>query len=259
MQIGKDITTIRQALDAMAGTNPDAAFLIGAEIGSAHSFLEVQQQSFHLSLMLHEAGLARGAKVAFLMDNGLLTVELFLGTMYGGLVAVPLNVCAGVMQLACTLDHCDAKIVFVEEQYAEMLAEALAEVHREIRVISVSAAGPLSNFEPVSSAAWPSCPAADDVALLMYSSGSTGEPKAATHSHSALLAHGRNSIASHQLTSADRSLLVLPLYHINAECLTLIATLLSGGSVAVAHHFVVGSCGEPGAGQNTRELNSVSQ
>ncbi len=40
-------------------------------------------------------------------------------------------------------------------------------------------------------------------------------------------------MTSHQLTSADRSLLVLPLYHINAECVTLIPTLLSGGSVVV--------------------------
>ena len=81
--------------------------------------------------------------------------------------------------------------------------------------------------------------AADDVALLMYSSGSTGKPKAAIHTHSSVLAHGRNSIEAHQLSSNDRSLLVLPLYHINAECVTLIPTLLSGGSVVVAHRFVV--------------------
>ena len=54
-----------------------------------------------------------------------------------------------------------------------------------------------------------------------------------------MLAQGRNSIASHQLTSADRSLLVLPLYHINAECVTLIPTLMSGGSVVVPHRFSV--------------------
>ena len=80
---------------------------------------------------------------------------------------------------------------------------------------------------------------ADDVALLMYSSGSTGKPKGAIHTHSSVLAHGRNSIEAHQLSAADRSLLVLPLYHINAECVTLIPTLLCGGSVVVAHRFVV--------------------
>ena len=73
----------------------------------------------------------------------------------------------------------------------------------------------------------------------MYTSGSTGHPKAAVHTHRTLLAHGRNSVCSHQLTAADRSLLVLPLYHINAECVTLIPTLLSGGSVAIPHKFSI--------------------
>ena len=85
----------------------------------------------------------------------------------------------------------------------------------------------------------PPVPAAEDVALLMYTSGSTGQPKAAVHSHRTILAGARNSIVSHELVSTDRSLLVLPLYHINAECVTLIPTLLSGGSVVVPHYFVV--------------------
>ena len=81
--------------------------------------------------------------------------------------------------------------------------------------------------------------AAEDVALLMYTSGSVGRPKAAIHSHRTILAHGRNSMGSHRLTSADRSLLVLPLYHINAECVTLLPALLSGGSVVVPYRFSV--------------------
>ena len=173
------------------------------------------------------------------MDNGLLTVQLFLGTMYGGLVAVPLNVRAGAMQLSYMLDHCDAKVVFVEDQYAGLLREALADVRREIRVIPANVDGPMPAFAAVAAEGPPLIPAPGDMALLMYSSGSTGKPKGAIHTHSTVLAHGRNSIESHQLSSADRSLLVLPLYHINAECVTLIPTLLSGGSVVVAHRFVV--------------------
>ena len=179
-----------------------------------------------------------GDKVAFLMDNGLLTAQLFLGTMYGGFVAVPLNVRAGVMQLSYMLDHCDAKVVFVEDQYAELLREALGSVPRNIRVISVNVEGPMPKFETADGLT-PLPPDAEDVALLMYSSGSTGKPKAAIHTHSSVLAHGWNSIETHQLSSTDRCLLVLSLDHINAECVTLIPALLSGGSVVVARRFVV--------------------
>jgi amino acid adenylation domain-containing protein len=73
----------------------------------------------------------------------------------------------------------------------------------------------------------------------MYTSGSTGMPKAAIHTHGTILAQARNAVLSHELTSSDRSLLVLPLYHINAECVTLVPTLVSGGTVIVPHKFVV--------------------
>ncbi len=192
-----------------------------------------------LANMLHHAGLESGDKVVFLLDNGLLTAQLFLGTMYGGFVAVPLNVRAGATQLSYMLDHCDAKVVFVEEKYAVELREALGDVRRDIRVISTNIDGPLPALETTPGSFRLPPVIADDVALLMYSSGSTGRPKAAIHTHSSVLAHGRNSIEAHQLSSTDRSLLVLPLYHINAECVTLIPTLLSGGSVVVAHRFVV--------------------
>jgi acyl-CoA synthetase (AMP-forming)/AMP-acid ligase II len=189
--------------------------------------------------MLGEAGLVAGDKVAFLMDNGLLTAQLFLGTIYGGYVAVPLNVRAGVLQLGYMLDHSDVAIVFTEKQYRSLLAEALGNIRREIRVIETDVDGVLPAFESVTRDVAPQCPGPEDAALLMYSSGSTGKPKAAIHSHRSLIAHGRNSIAAHELTAADRSLLVLPLYHINAECVTLVPTLLTGGSVVVAHRFVV--------------------
>ena len=80
---------------------------------------------------------------------------------------------------------------------------------------------------------------ADDAAMLIYTSGSTGQPKGPIHTHRSVLAHGRNSMQAHRLTPADRSLLVLPLYHINAECVTLLPTLLSGGSVVVPHGFAI--------------------
>ena len=48
---------------------------------------------------------------------------------------MPLNVRAGAAQLAYTLDHCDAKVVFVEDQYAALAREALLGVSRTVQVI----------------------------------------------------------------------------------------------------------------------------
>ncbi|MGA6973658.1 MAG: AMP-binding protein, partial [Candidatus Binatus sp.] len=222
-----------------ASAQGDAPFLVSPDTGRVLSFKGLQEQSRAISTQLRRLGLKRGDKVAFMLENGLFTAQLFLGTMYGAMVSVPLNVRGGASQLAYTLNHCDARVIFVEDQYAAIAREALAGVSRTVQVIRAEVdAFATECGEPLDDTL-PDTPETEDVALLMYTSGSVGEPKAAIHSHRTLLAHGRNSIFSHQLSSADRSLLVLPIYHINAECVTLMPTLMSGGSVVVPHRFSV--------------------
>src|ERR1700735_4612871 len=92
--------TMRAAIDLMASARGEAVFLISPETGRALTFEGLQWQSRSISVQLLESGLKQGDKVAFMMDNGLFTAELLLGLMYGGFVAVPLNVRAGVSQLS---------------------------------------------------------------------------------------------------------------------------------------------------------------
>ena len=234
-----EINTVRDLIDRMAGAQPQLPFLISPETGRVLTFKGLQEQARHLYGRFRQMGLEHGDKIAFMMDNGLFTANLFLGMMYGGFVAVPLNVRGGVSQLSYTLDHCDAKVVFVGSQYDALIKAVMASVPRPVEVISADGDSDFETSEASSITDTLPPLRAEDAALLMYSSGTTGQPHGAVHTHSSVLAHGRNSVRSHQLTAADRSLLVLPLYHINAECVTLIPTLLSGGSVVMPHGFVV--------------------
>jgi acyl-CoA synthetase (AMP-forming)/AMP-acid ligase II len=210
------VTTIREALDAQARARGASVFLVSPETGRALTFLDVERDSVLLGAMLRAAGLTAGDKVALLMDNGLATAELFLGAMYSGFVAVPLNVRAGAASLSYMLEHCDARVIFVSEAYRGLLAEAMESVRREMRVIEADGDGRLPSFEAVTGTEAPFEVGPGDAAMLIYSSGSTGKPKGAIHTHSSVVAHGQNSIAAHELSETDRSLLVLPLYHINA-------------------------------------------
>ena len=234
-----EVMTIRDLIDRMAGTQPDDAFLIGPETGRVLTFKGLQEQAHRLHSRFRQMGLEHGDKIAFLMDNGLFTAQLFLGTMYSGFVSVPLNVRAGVSQLAYTLDHCDAKVVFVGSKYNALIKEVMAQVQRPVEVIAADLDGCLEVADTPSIADTLPPVTAEDAALLIYSSGTTGQPKGAVHTHRSVLAHGTNSARAHQLTAADRSLLVLPLYHINAECVTLLPALTSGGSVVIPHGFAV--------------------
>ncbi len=237
--LGAGVTTIRELIDRMAETRPGAPFLMNPETGEVLTFLGLKEQSEVLSCQLLRWELERGDKVAFLMDNSLFTAQLFLGVIYGGLVSVPLNVRAGASQLSYMVEHCDAKVVFVDDEHAALMTEVMTQVRRPVRVIPSDADGLGASCDTTPPKTDTAVPLPEDMALLMYTSGSTGHPKAAVHTHRTILAGGRNSVAAHELTAADRSLLVLPLYHINAECVTLIPTLLSGGSVVVPRRFSI--------------------
>jgi acyl-CoA synthetase (AMP-forming)/AMP-acid ligase II len=201
------------------------------------SFAQLKSAVDELGQQLDLLGLARGAKVAFLLNNGYWTLRLFLGVMASNRVIVPLNAVAGTVQLVHVLDHSDAEIVFVAPEYRDKLAEIMAQVDRPIRVIETSeTSGPdwPDEHNPVSS---PAMPGADDTALLLYTSGSTGLPKGAVISHRAVVSGGRNVTEGHQLTPDDRALCVLPVYHINGAMVTVSAPLYSGGSVVMPKRF----------------------
>ena len=232
------VQTIRELIDQLAAARSDQTFLISPETRRTMSYEAFQQRMLELSAYFQRLGLRKGDHIALLMDNGLFTVELFLAAMYGGFVAVPLNVRAGPSQLSQVLDLCDADVAFVGVEHSGLIEEAISRIQRPIRIISVDIDLGPSDIVPATKVELGSV-ASEDPALLMFSSGSTGVPKGAVHSHKSVLAHGRNSALSHELTSEDRSLLVLPLYHINAECVTLMPTLTAGGSIVVPHGFVV--------------------
>jgi acyl-CoA synthetase (AMP-forming)/AMP-acid ligase II len=229
--------TVRACIEQHADVSPDRVFLIAPESGDSLSFAQLKTAVEDVGQQLDQLGLPRGAKVAFLLNNGYWTLRLFLGVMSSNRIIVPLNAVAGTVQLVHVLDHSDSEVVFVTPEYRDKLAQIMAQIERPIRVIETTdEAGPAwpdSEF-PVTS---PPPPTADDIALLLYTSGSTGLPKGAMLSHRAVTNGGRNVTEGHQLKADDRALCVLPVYHINGAMVTVMAPLYSGGSVVMPKRF----------------------
>ena len=229
--------TVRACIERHADASPDREFLIAPEIDKSLSFAQLKTAVDDVGRQLDRLGLPQGAKVAFLLNNGYWTLQLFLGVMSSNRVIVPLNAVAGTVQLVHVLDHSDSEIVFVAPEYRDKLAEIMAQIGRPIRVIETTdEAGPAwpDSEIPVTS---PPPPTADDIALLLYTSGSTGLPKGAMLSHRAVTNGGRNVTEGHQLKADDRALCVLPVYHINGAMVTVMAPLYSGGSVVMPKRF----------------------
>ncbi len=229
--------TVRACIEHHADASPDRVFLIAPESGDSLSFAQLKAAVDDVGLQLDRQGLPQGAKVAFLLNNGYWTLRLFLGVIASNRIIVPLNAVAGTVQLVHVLDHSDSEVVFVAPEYRDKLAEIMTQIERPIRVIETAdEAGPAwpDSESPVAS---PPPPTADDIALLLYTSGSTGLPKGAMLSHRAVTSGGCNVTEGHQLKADDRALCVLPVYHINGAMVTVMAPLYSGGSVVMPRRF----------------------
>lgn len=233
--------TLRHIIDHFADDRAETPFLIDPASGRVTTYGALRAGALALFARLAGLGLCKGDRVATLTDNGVAAVELFLGAMYGGFVPVPLNVRAGDQQLSYCLNHSGAKVVAVGQGYEGLIKGIVPAVSHGLEIISIE--GGVPDVAIVDAHAAASLPplTADDPAMIIYTSGSTGQPKGPVHTHGSILAHGRNSIAAHELTEADRCLLVLPLYHINAECVSVVPTLMSGGSMVVPNGFSVGA------------------
>jgi acyl-CoA synthetase (AMP-forming)/AMP-acid ligase II len=233
------MTTIRTLIDGHAAERGNDVFLIAPEIEAEVTWTELRDQARELGARFEAMGIDRGEKVAVLLDNGRATTVLFLAIMYAGRVVVPLNAVSGDSQLEYVLDHCDARLLFASETYAKRMAPAIGRIDRDVRVVLTSQDdGPdWSGFDAPGSTSESPAPEPEDDALLIYTSGTTGRPKGVLHTHSSVIAGARNTVLAHALSREDRALCVLPLYHINAEIVTVVAPLLSGGSVVMPHRF----------------------
>lgn len=232
--------TIRSTIDRLAEKQPDAVYLTTPDSSQSMTYSDLQRYSRQIAARLDGMGLAKGDKVAFLMHNGFWTAALMLGISYAGRVVVPLNAVAGDDPLSYVVDHSDCKAIFVANDKRESHAKLFANLPGTVRVIPA---------DPDNEPDWPEAakegPLAEiddkDTAILIYTSGTTGKPKGVLISHGNAIAGGQNTATAHELTERDCGLCVLPLYHINAEMVSVMASLVSGGSVVLPAKYKTGN------------------
>ncbi|MCC6870073.1 MAG: AMP-binding protein [Burkholderiales bacterium] len=241
-----DPRTVTALVDARVADRGDATYLVSSETGRTLGFTALRAACRRVGALLDRLGVARGENVAIVMPNGGATVRLLLGSMYSGRVVVPVNLLSQPEQMRYVLDHAGCRLVFASPDWAPRLRELLVGSDRPPRVVEVdpeSDAIPGERDESATpdAATAPSAGVSPtDLALLMYTSGTTGKPKGVMLTHANLAANAHAISAEHRLGHADRVAAVLPLYHINAFAVTMLAPLAHGGSLAIAPRFSAG-------------------
>jgi long-chain acyl-CoA synthetase len=229
--------TIRELVERQAAELPQAVYALSTESAAQINFKELHEGCLRIGALLRSHGLTVGDTVSVVMPNGLMTLRVLIGAMFSGLCVNPVNLLSQPDQMRYVLGHSDCKLVFVAPDWEAAVRAHLASLDRPVGLIVADPDGLRLPGEASTEAADAPAPAAQDLALLMYTSGTTGVPKGVMLTQANLVANARSISSEHALTREDRVMAVLPMYHINAFAVTMLAPLAHGGSLAVAPKF----------------------
>lgn len=223
------------------------------------SYDQLADRTLRVAHALKDRGVAKGDRVAYLGENHPAFLETLFACGTLGAVFVPLNTRLAPPEIQFQLQDCAVTVLIHAQSLTELATRGAAGtgVGRTVvvddlvdggsRTDSHSAtsdpAGAVSieDFEEVlaSSAADPldEPVGLDDAAMILYTSGTTGQPKGAVLTHGNITWNCFNVIVDFDFSSADVALMISPMFHVASLDMGVLPTILKGGTVVLESKF----------------------
>jgi acyl-CoA synthetase (AMP-forming)/AMP-acid ligase II len=221
-------------LDVLHFADSHTAVIV-PELGISVTYDSLRQQVLAMADALASAGIRRGDRVAIVLPNGLPAIVSFLAASIAG-TAAPLNPAYPYEEFLFFLGDIDARVLLCPPGGAEFARNAALDRKIPVFPVEMSDKGNVAIVD-VPSGASATEPTADDIALILHTSGSTGRPKRVPLRHFNLAVSSANIANTYALSEDDISLCIMPLFHIHGLIGSVMATLLSGGTVVVPSKF----------------------
>lgn len=239
----RDHASIPAMLAAQAAARPDQEALVFLDDGGARTvftYARLADAVARTAGFLRDRGVGRGDRVATVAHNHADTVLQMLAVWSVGAVLVPVNVGEDDERVAYILESSGAALVFVRDEYLarlETLRPGLPRL-RTLVVCGVPSDGLPSFADALAHAPAPGLRAdADDEALIVYTSGTTGHPKGVVLTQGNLLVDAAQITRWHRLTPGERMMCVLPIHHVNGTVVTLVTPFSYGGTAVLHRRF----------------------
>ena len=213
--------------------DPDAIAVKLDDIALNYAALSVA--TAHFSGLLAERGIEPGDRVGIMLPNLPHFPVCYYGALRRGAVVVPMNVLLKRREVAYYLADSGAKVLFAWEGFAEEAQAGALEAGAECIVVE------LTGFAALVGAATPDASIAEaddeDTAVLLYTSGTTGQPKGAELTHANLASNARSSRDLFDAGPDTVCLGALPLFHSFGQTCGMNATLGGGGTLTLVPRF----------------------
>ena len=234
---------IGKFLATRAFLNPDREALVDVGAGRRMTYAELNERANRCCAALQSSDVTKGDRVALLSTNGHPFAEVFFGCAKTGLVVMPLNWRLTATELSFILRDGGARTVVFDAAFAPVVDELRAMGSDVANWISIGDGGApdyAADYETLLSAASPVEPEtsvdADDNLFIMYTSGTTGNPKGVVHTHETVFWALLTTNATADSRFDDRYLLMLPMFHVGALS-PMILCIYNGSTVVMSSNF----------------------
>ncbi|MGJ4928217.1 class I adenylate-forming enzyme family protein [Bradyrhizobium sp. HKCCYLS2038] len=200
---------------------------------------DVIPQSGKIAALLCDKGLQRGDRVAVLLGNRIEFVLTLFAAAQLGLITVLLSTRQQKPEIAYVLNDCGAKLLLHEAALAERLPDAadVPELAHRIAVDDDRGRCELARLADRAPLAAAEDVAEEDIAMILYTSGTTGRPKGAMLSHCNIVHSSMIYEACLGLTPADRSIAAVPLGHVTGVVANVTSMARCAGTLIIMPEF----------------------
>jgi malonyl-CoA/methylmalonyl-CoA synthetase len=158
--------------------------------GAEYTFGDIERRSNRVAHALRGLGLAKGDRLCVYLGNRIELIDIYLACVKLGVIFVPINILYRDREIAHITNDAEPRLTITEAELPQLIGD------RHDR--------PIADLD------------GDTPAAIIYTSGTTGASKGAVLTHNNFAANAVNLLTMWQITSDDRFLLALPLFHIHA-------------------------------------------
>jgi acyl-CoA synthetase (AMP-forming)/AMP-acid ligase II len=238
MRQASEFQTLPDLLRFRAHEDPDRTFVRQRDRG--FTFGEFDARTDAIAAGLAELGVSPGDVVSVFLPNCLEFLEAWWAILKAGAVFGPVNPAYTGTEAGYVIGHSRAVALVTDARGADVVAPVRGDLEQLREVISIDGGGggvALDALAAATSSPPEPSRAPDDLASILYTSGTTGKPKGAMLSHRNLLVNTTQGAELVPLTKGERVGMLLPLFHANAQVVTTLIPLMIGCEVAMWERF----------------------
>jgi malonyl-CoA/methylmalonyl-CoA synthetase len=204
------------------------------------SYGDLDRASARLSGRLMKLGVTPGARVAVQVEKSVANVVLYLACLRAGAVYLPLNTAYTESELGYFFGDAEPALIVVDPARRAAIRRLDAATGVAVETLDAAGAGSLIAGLEEEAEADPVGRMADDLAAILYTSGTTGRSKGAMITHRNLIANAETLIEVWGISDADLLLHALPIYHVHGLFVALNTSLLAGATMLFLPKFDAG-------------------